>query len=413
MIRMKFVFFTFRDFIREGGGTIRMYGIINALAEKGENVILISNAKDYSKFHSAVKHKFINSKFEYKALFQALLALFPSKFVFWLFQKSFIPIISELSKFNATGSKLIFFEYLDNSVGYILKKNNFIENYINDIHGIVPIEFSYQAENSNNILHKILFYIKSYLAYLLDRKVFSNAESIIYSSTAMKDYFENKHKLNKVNSYIIPNLLSNNAAEHKIDVELKNKLVQNFQISGNDFVLFFAGGFKPTSGVDDLLEVFSKLKEKYNYLRLIIIGDGPIKTKVDEIIDREKLSDSVILIKSVPYQDLITYQSLANLIVCPDRMNEFSELVVHLKYFDSLASGRLVLNGAFKSVKEINQNDSISLSYTPSDLEDMYKKIEYSIQNYTELKEKYKDTRQFAIDNLTYESYISEFAKTI
>ncbi len=410
---MKFVFFTFRDFIREGGGTIRMYGIINALAEKGENVILISNAKDYSKFHSAVKHKFINSKFEYKALFQALLALFPSKFVFWLFQKSFIPIISELSKFNATGSKLIFFEYLDNSVGYILKKNNFIENYINDIHGIVPIEFSYQAENSNNILHKILFYIKSYLAYLLDRKVFSNAESIIYSSLAMMHYYEKKHTLINTRSYVIPNLLSNDITKFSIDLSLKNKLIQNFDFGDNNFVLFFAGGFKATSGVDDLVEVFSKLREKYKYLRLIIIGSGNIQVKIDEIIRRKNLNESVVLIKSVPYQDLITYQSLANLIICPDRMNEFSDLVVHLKYLDSLISGQLVLNGAFKSVKEINPNDSISLSYIPSDLEDMYSKIEYCIQNYTELKEKYKNTRQYAINNLTYELYINEFTKAI
>jgi len=390
-----------------------MYGIINALAEKGENVILISNAKDYSKFHSAVKHKFINSKFEYKALFQALLALFPSKFVFWLFQKSFIPIISELSKFNATGSKLIFFEYLDNSVGYILKKNNFIENYINDIHGIVPIEFSYQAENSNNILHKILFYIKSYLAYLLDRKVFSNAESIIYSSLAMMHYYEKKHTLINTRSYVIPNLLSNDITKFSIDLSLKNKLIQNFDFGDNNFVLFFAGGFKATSGVDDLVEVFSKLREKYKYLRLIIIGSGNIQVKIDEIIRRKNLNESVVLIKSVPYQDLITYQSLANLIICPDRMNEFSDLVVHLKYLDSLISGQLVLNGAFKSVKEINPNDSISLSYIPSDLEDMYSKIEYCIQNYTELKEKYKNTRQYAINNLTYELYINEFTKAI
>lgn len=42
------VFFTMNDFQKEGGGTIRMLGIINELAKIKEHIILISNIADRS-----------------------------------------------------------------------------------------------------------------------------------------------------------------------------------------------------------------------------------------------------------------------------------------------------------------------------------------------------------------------------
>lgn len=43
------IFFTMNDFRKEGGGTIRMLGIINEIAEIYPNIILISNIEDQEK----------------------------------------------------------------------------------------------------------------------------------------------------------------------------------------------------------------------------------------------------------------------------------------------------------------------------------------------------------------------------
>ena len=61
---MEFIFFTVKDFNKEGGGTIRMYGIINELAKQGNKVILFSNAQNLSAFHPAVKHVYIDYLFD-------------------------------------------------------------------------------------------------------------------------------------------------------------------------------------------------------------------------------------------------------------------------------------------------------------------------------------------------------------
>lgn len=405
----KLVFFSFRNFERDGGGSIRMYGILNALAEKGENIAFISNAQDYSKFHPAIKHQYLNIDFKYKAIFQALLAIVPTWMVFIVFKRPLTKIIKKINDYNTPDYQYVFFEYLDNSIGYLLKKSKRIRSYINDIHGISTIEFDYQRKNSNTFIQNLYYALKFNIADKLDKKVFENADGLIYSSNAMKAFFETKYNLEGVTAYFIPYLLLDQSVEQKVNYTLKNELSSNYRIQENEFIIFFAGGFKPTSGVDDLVEVFSEIRKKYNHLRLMIIGNGPIKPKVDLLIDKLNLRESTILIESVPYDNLITYQSLANLIVCPDRHNTFSDLVVHLKYLDSLLSGKLVLNGAFKSVKEINPNDSLSLTFTPSDKKDLYDKIELSIKSYSRLNEKYKNTRTFTQHNLTYSSYIDDF----
>ena len=60
MTKKEFVFFSENDFVKEGGGTIRMLGIMNELAEKGHAVTFISNTARVGLFHPSVKHIPVN-----------------------------------------------------------------------------------------------------------------------------------------------------------------------------------------------------------------------------------------------------------------------------------------------------------------------------------------------------------------
>lgn len=404
---MNFVFFTFRDFKKEGGGTIRMYGVLNALAKNDIQITFISNAQDYSKFDSGIKHVFLDLKFLHKSFFQALLAILPATLVALLFRKYLTRVNETITKNSNPESRLFFFEYLDNSLGYLLKKTGRISNYYNDIHGIATIEFDYQSKTTNSFLKKILFRLKFYLAHNLDKKVMENADGIIFSSKVMQQFFSGKYNIESVKSYILPNLLAENVAENRIDLELQKTLRNQYNIRPHETVLFFAGGFKPTAGVDDLVEVFFKLTEKYKHLKLILIGEGPSRNEVNTFVKKNDLDDQVIFIDRIDYQDLLTYQSLSDIIICPDKMNGFSNMIIHLKYLDSLLSNKIVLNGAFDSVREINPNEELSINFTPSDRENLYDKLTYSIDHIKILSEKYSTTKIYALKNLTYQSYIN------
>lgn len=401
-----------RNFERDGGGSIRMYGILNALAEDGNEVVFISNAQNYSKFHPSISHVFINYEFEDKAKFQGLVAVLPAKIVIQIYSKLFSKLEAAFKKAcikNDTTEKYIFCEYLDNTIAYLLKRKGTVNSYINDLHGIATIEFKYQSDQHKNFALKLLFYIKYLLSDALDKKVFGYGDGFIYASKAMKEYYESRYKktINK-NAYILPYLLSKNICQNEPDFDLKLKLNNELGFKESDFVFFFAGGYKPTAGVEDLIVAFSKLCVINNKLKLLLIGAGGNYNYCKELVKKLSITDKVVFIEKVPYEKLITYQNLANVVVCPDRFNPYSELIVHLKYFDSLISGKLVINGAFSSVKEINKEDFLSLSFEPSNQESLYKTMLFSFEHYEELKIRYKNIKDFACNNLTYSDVIKQ-----
>lgn len=406
---MRFVFFSMRNFERQGGGTIRMYGVLNALADKGHEVVFVSNASNYEGFNPKISHIKIDANFSSigKTIFQGLLGVLPVGIISIMFKKTLSKINVALEKASVGNNHVYFFEYLDNSLALVLKKNRKIFGYINDIHGVATIEFLYQMKNSTSLIQKIKFKLKYFVSNALDSRVFNNGDGFIYASEAMRNYFERcypsvKNKL----AYVVPNSLSIEAFNRTIDQELKTKLVENYNIDKHDFVFMFAGGYKPTAGVEDLIHSFSDLNKTYKNLRLILIGEGPSKDACLELIARLDLATRVTLIDGIPYSQLITYQSIANVIVCPDRENPYSNLIIHLKYLDALVSGKLVINGSFDSVMEINKDERLSINFEPSNQKSLCLAMKKCIDQYDFLTVRCFDNKKFASENLSYEACI-------
>jgi glycosyltransferase involved in cell wall biosynthesis len=339
-----------RNFVRDGGGSIRMYGILNALAIKGHEVVFISNAKEKTKFHTGIIHLPINYEFSsiQKSIFQGILAVVPVTVVYIFYKSLFTRIKTSFNKVDLNQGKIIFFEYLDNSIAYVLKKKHIIPHYINDIHGIATMEFDMAIKNAKNIKTKMLYFFKYRLSKKLDCKIFNNGDAYIFASGKMKTFYE-KIIYHTPKSYIIPNLLDDTMTR-QVDIELRAKLLNQFQIFSDTFVFLFAGHYKFTSGIEDLICAFERLHADNKKTKLILIC-----REITKILP--EIKDSILYIDGIPYEQLFTYQSLAHVIVCPDRMNPYSNMIVHIKYFDALASGKLVINGSFDSVNEINKDD--------------------------------------------------------
>src|SRR5690606_21176550 len=108
----KFVFFTVNDFEKEGGGTIRMLGIMNELAKTGQaDITLISNIKDRSRLHANIKAVALDLEFkpDDKRKFQFLLGAFGLKAVNRIFGKPLQSLSSVFSVLD-TDSQFVFFE---------------------------------------------------------------------------------------------------------------------------------------------------------------------------------------------------------------------------------------------------------------------------------------------------------------
>ncbi len=404
-----YIFFTLNDFSKDDGGTVRMYGILNALAKTGKNVILISNTMNYSNFHEDIKHVNLEkkvTKFEKKYL-QFILGVFPyflvRIFTFFMVRN----IKNKILEYNLVGRDMIFFEYLDNSIGFILKKLHVIDDYINDIHGVSTIEFKYKT--TDNLLTKFINNFKYVVSKKLDSKVFYFAKGYIFVSEAMQEYFLEIYPFVKdKKNYIVRDGIGKLMSEQKVDTVLYSKLKNKFKILNHTKIVFFAGDFKDLGGVVDLVKAFCIIEKqnKFQDLKLILIGDGEKYSEIKAIIKELNLEKKIILAGRIPYSKLRTYQELSNVIVCPDKQHPFSNMVPHIKYFDSLVSGKIVINGSFDSIKEINIDERLSIDFEPSNIQNLADKVYFGLMNSEYLLEKYKDNKRFVSNDFVYDRYI-------
>jgi len=411
---MPYIFFTMNDFTKEGGGTIRMYGVLNELAKQGESITLISNAKSLVKFAPSIHHINIGHSFSArdKRVFQALVGTLPVAAATAKYG-SFITRLKTIIQQNSfQNSKIIFFEYLDNTIGYVLKKKRIISSYINDLHGIATSEFKFQADQARSLPEKIKFSTKYRISDLLDTKVFNNAYGLIFASKAMQEFFVERYpKINFARCIIIPYVLSSDTVSQSVDDKLKKQLMSEMSINKNDRVILFAGAFKKTGGVPDLVSAVANLIPEQKHIKLLLIGEGQSMNECRSIVKQRGIEGYVHFTGRTPYQHLRTYQDIATIIVCPDKMNIYSNLIIHVKYLDALLSGKIVINGAFKSVKEINIDDSLSVSFEPSNIESLTNAIGYSLNNLSKLETKYQDNPKYTRENLTYTQFISRLAE--
>ncbi len=385
-----------------------MLGIMNELAKTGQaDITLISNIKDRSRLHDNIKAVALDLEFkpDDKRKFQFLLGAFGLKAVNRMFRKHLNTLSSVFYGLDAD-SRFVFFEYLDNSIGYWLNSNAIIPGYVNDIHGIATHEFAFQAKMAQSLKAKVMFSVKEKVSAQLDARVFNNATAIFYASKAMQDYFYERYPLlqHKKNIYLPYVLNENNVGP--ADGEVIQKFKTELEITDVDFVFLFAGAFKEITGIQDLITAFDRIASRHPNARLLLVGDGPTFKSCYNLKEAQEHGDRIHFLGRQPYRDLSSFQELSHVLVCPDRQNLFSDLIVHVKYLDALSSGKLVINGRFKSVMEINETKELSLLFTPSDIDDLVKQMEKAICNYYELSDYYSSSKNYTLQHLTYNAYI-------
>lgn len=403
-------FFTLRDFNKHGGGGLRILGIVNALSLTNVNARIFLNDSGYNKtlISNKVDRTNINvyfSQFE-KRIIQFLIAFLPVFFVTFIFKKKISKLRLVLDDSSIKNQEIVFFEYLDLSIGYVLKTKGVIKGYICDIHGIGPNEFKYKKNNV--FLNKM----KYFAAVLLERKVFSRASGFIFASKSMQNYFHSNYpKIKHKKHIIIPYCVETDACLSEVDSALLGSIRDKFDIKENDEIIFFAGSFKYIGGITCLVKAYKQVLDTKSEAKLFLIGTGEEVEAVRDIIKSNELSSKVIHLDKIPYSQLRTYQEIASVIVCPDRDNLFSHMVLHLKYLDSLASNKIVINGMFDSVMEINNHEELSINFQPSSISSLVERIIFSLKHREVLLNRYKNNNNYVKDNFTYENAISELKK--
>lgn len=172
------------------------------------------------------------------------------------------------------------------------------------------------------------------LAHLIDKMMFRKINRFVVVST----YLENHLVELKVPAEKII-VLTNAADPEKFSPNISgDKIREKYNIK-DKIVIGFSGGFYPWHGLGLLIEVFIDLKKDYKNIALMLIGDGPLKRRLEKKVSDYNIAKNVIFTGKVDHEKLPKYIAAFDVAVMPDS-NDYGS---PMKVFEYMAMGKPVV----------------------------------------------------------------------
>lgn len=143
----------------------------------------------------------------------------------------------------------------------------------------------------------------------------------------------------------------------------------------DEFVVGFTGSLKEWHGVDLLMSAFAKLREDDASARLLIVGTGPVESRLREQAAKLKLDGAVVFTGAVEHARIPELLGAMDVAVAPFRRVDnfyFSPI----KLFEYMASGTCVVASRLGQISEVIQHESNGLLCAPDDEHALYQVLE-------------------------------------
>ena len=170
-------------------------------------------------------------------------------------------------------------------------------------------------------------------------------------------------------------------------------------------LLLAVGRLAARKGYASLLRSFSKVVEKSNGVRLVIVGRGHLKKRLEKLAKKLGIGDFVKIESSLPFEELALLFRVADLVVYPSYY-EGQGLIP----LEAMASGTPVVTVNHGPLPEM-VDETVGRLFTMGDNESMSSVILEEIQNSENLREKGSLGRVRVMEKYTYESNASRFSE--
>ena len=198
------------------------------------------------------------------------------------------------------------------------KRIPFIMHMIDSLHTLAP--------------HKLIWP----LARSFEAQLLRSADATIYISEQLKEYG------------ITLGARSDTACKISSGVDLKRfhpnhdriEIRRTLNIADDDVLLVFVGWIYDFAGVDTVMHTLPDLPTN---LKLLIVGDGEAKERLQDLQDSLGLHDRVTFAGQQAYDKIPNFMTAADVCVMYSDLNPITRNIIPIKTFEYMASGRPVL----------------------------------------------------------------------
>jgi len=181
------------------------------------------------------------------------------------------------------------------------------------------------------------------------------------------------------------------------DVELES-LREEFNIKKDDYVVGFIGRIDPVKDLQTLIDAIFIAKANISNIKLIIVGDGSERTKLQNYVNSNGMMNNVIF--TGQRDDIGACLSIMNIYVQPSLYEGMSNTIV-----EAMASGKVVIATNVGGTPELIDHEENGILFTPGKPEELESHIQnlylnpdkaHSLAN----KAYHKATKDFSISSM-------------
>ena len=184
-------------------------------------------------------------------------------------------------------------------------------------------------------------------------KTFDLIDKFIFPSEFTRDYYLKNLKIPKEKTFFLP---------YFVDIKpTKNRIREK------DYFLF-VGRLSEEKGIIQLLEVFKTLPK----IKLVVIGDGPLKSKVEEY----RKYKNIIVKGHLPREEIYSYIQKAKAVIISSIWYE----VLPNVYLESILQNTLVFMPDNENFIKMGKNNNLVIKYKFGNFKDLRRKIKHLLK---------------------------------
>ncbi|AHH09477.1 1,2-diacylglycerol 3-glucosyltransferase [Borrelia parkeri SLO] len=209
------------------------------------------------------------------------------------------------------------------------------------------------------------------------RKFYDQIHHFIYPS--IKSHEKYFHLATNADYKIIPNGVDRKIFIKNLSQEKKQEILTKHGISKNDKIIIFVGRINEEKNICLLIKHLKKLLIENKNCKLILIGKGKEETKVRRFRKQYKLEKQIILIGTIPWEEMYYYYKISDVFASLSRSEVYPMTTI-----EALTAGIpavLINDIIYKDVIQQGKN-----GFLIDDYEDLYKYIKEIIENEEKLQ---------------------------
>jgi glycosyltransferase involved in cell wall biosynthesis len=224
--------------------------------------------------------------------------------------------------------------------------------------------------------------IRRPLIKLLQDQSARHAEAILVGSSFLKEIFSKWRK----KLFLFP---------YAVDLNYYDKTKVGWEkirekISA-DFVVLYSGWLIPRYDVDLIIKAADFLTKEFTNIKFVIVGKGPMKPILEKQVRNRDLERFFLFTGYVKRELLAKFQTAADVLVFPIRLNFYNLARNPQKLYEYMASGRVIVTNPIREIRHSLGTNTFYFKF--NDPKDFAKKIRYALLNPTISSKKAKNAR--------------------